>query len=1174
MEVVKVLQVVMMDLDEKLKEKFGEKTKILSMKLHEDLGNIKYIFTDKTGTLTKNEMEFKACSIFTKLYAEKPILDPVDHDNDKESNLYRNNNNEALALAIGEKKSIFASSFNPQILINSLKSDEPINLNDDGKTPFLSIRETAIEFFLNIALNHNVLTETDNETGETYYSGSSPDEVVLVQSAKEIGMEFIERSGDLSKVRIIDKEFIFQVLHRFEYTSDRKRSSIIVKDEFGNIKLYMKGADKVILDKVDEYSKQYVIKSTKEHLDHFCKGGLRTLVYSMKMIPENAYKEWEEEFNRLQGIVLSDKSRKNELEIMIENIEKQMTLMGATALEDKLQDDVKGVLNDFIEADINVWMLTGDQLDTAESIGYSCRLFNDDTEVFKLRDGYKNESVKEILKKFLEEMEKTEENILNYKIERKRKLRSNSNQNNRGLNNFNDNNIIVNAQALMKQEMENLKHNKFNNNINHNNILYSNQNYNYDTEVLNLKPKQNSGVKNLHNNEFFFNTPVSPIANHEMKLYSSKNIVNSFKDKNNKFYNYPTNALENETEKEAKINALENEDENVYPNSKEQIAQQNLPYSSRYDHYKADFNQLRQNLENGNPKVFSPNQISNLRKLRTNNTNHNSNNNANNESSNNFNYNSISNASNAYNKGLGFNSNGPILTKKNSIVPIDLNQLNAEGIKFIGGNLDKKSNKITLNFIKNTQNSLQHSNRPMTPGYSKSIRPVSSSIYSSKRNYTGNINPVFKNNLNNIKNNMNKKESNINVITGSNTNVNIFNNNQFNNNPNNVNNVNVINNNYQSFEDSQNYEPGDFSIIKYMVDVDLFENNKNQLNYTFIKNLVGDNIHASKMNEEGVIEFKPMEDPLFAEVPKNINIEAEIEAENNKFNQKKSVHFNDENHLLNNQNQHFPNNKQKKININLDNLNKININNNELQDMNNQSGNLDLDKLLEDYKMKVMNIERARSVNPFDFVIREEKKDFSMTNFGLIIEGSAIAQCLNPEIYPIFWDLILRCRAIICCRCSPNFKSDVVEFVKKMSNQTTLAIGDGGNDVNMIKAANIGVGIFGKEGYQAAFNSDYAISQFKYLERLLFYHGRYSALRNSYFINFFFFKNLIFTFPQFWFSLFSGFSGALLWDEWYYLGYNSFISTLPAACRMLFEEDLDVTFKDIKDKKIKSLMEG
>ena len=96
----------------------------------------------------------------------------------------------------------------------------------------------------------------------------------------------------------------------------------------------------------------------------------------------------------------------------------------------------------------------------------------------------------------------------------------------------------------------------------------------------------------------------------------------------------------------------------------------------------------------------------------------------------------------------------------------------------------------------------------------------------------------------------------------------------------------------------------------------------------------------------------------------------------------------------------------------------------------------------------------------------------------------------------------------------------------------TLAIGDGGNDVNMIKAAHVGIGIFGKEGYQAAYNSDYAISQFKYLKRLLFVDGRFSLARNSYFIYHYFYKNVLYGMISFWFQIFSEFSGRNYIDDY------------------------------------------
>ena len=209
----------------------------------------------------------------------------------------------------------------------------------------------------------------------------------------------------------------------------------------------------------------------------------------MRIIDKNDFEEWEMEYIRIQDIVLKDKSRKKELEEKIEEIEDKMFLMGATALEDKLQDDVKEVLNNFLEADINVWMLTGDQIDTAESIGYSCKLFNDDTEVYKLREGFKNEKVLEILKKFLVDMENTEENIMNFKMENRKSKTTTDNKN-----------LIVNANALVRNEMEAMKNNQkvrkfktLNPNVhNHkkfNEEMENNQNNNNDNKKLNLKNK-------------------------------------------------------------------------------------------------------------------------------------------------------------------------------------------------------------------------------------------------------------------------------------------------------------------------------------------------------------------------------------------------------------------------------------------------------------------------------------------------------------------------------------------------------------------------------------------------------------------------------------------------------------------------------------------------------------
>lgn len=234
-------------------------------------------------------------------------------------------------------------------------------------------------------------------------------------------------------------------------------------------------------------------------------------------------------------------------------------------------------------------------------------------------------------------------------------------------------------------------------------------------------------------------------------------------------------------------------------------------------------------------------------------------------------------------------------------------------------------------------------------------------------------------------------------------------------------------------------------------------------------------------------------------------------------------------------------------------------------------------KELNRFKIKKENAKKILKFTSFNFKDMKEKKpieeleeipEIDLLNFGLILEGDAISHCMDNELSQMFWTLIKKSRSIICCRCNPIQKSQIVNFVKNKSSQICLAIGDGGNDVNMIKAANVGIGIFGKEGYQAAYSSDYAISEFKYLRRLLFYHGRYFILRNSYFIYFFFYKSLIFNIPNLWFAFFSGFSGTLLWDSIYFLLYTSILTTMPPVVPMIYEEDIDIEMEKYPNKKI------
>ena len=149
-----------------------------------------------------------------------------------------------------------------------------------------------------------------------------------------------------------------------------------------------------------------------------------------------------------------------------------------------------------------------------------------------------------------------------------------------------------------------------------------------------------------------------------------------------------------------------------------------------------------------------------------------------------------------------------------------------------------------------------------------------------------------------------------------------------------------------------------------------------------------------------------------------------------------------------------------------------------------------------------------------------------------------------------------QCESVICCRVSPKEKADVVRLVKQNLGKITLSIGDGANDVNMIQEAHIGVGIYGKEGMNAVQASDYALPEFKALWKLLMVHGRWSYVRISEMILYFFYKNMIFAVPQLVFNFFNGYSGQSIYDDIYISGYNLAFTSMPLIIRALFDKDL------------------
>uniref|UniRef100_H3HAP9 Phospholipid-transporting ATPase n=1 Tax=Phytophthora ramorum TaxID=164328 RepID=H3HAP9_PHYRM len=180
---------------------------------------------------------------------------------------------------------------------------------------------------------------------------------------------------------------------------------------------------------------------------------------------------------------------------------------------------------------------------------------------------------------------------------------------------------------------------------------------------------------------------------------------------------------------------------------------------------------------------------------------------------------------------------------------------------------------------------------------------------------------------------------------------------------------------------------------------------------------------------------------------------------------------------------------------------------------------------------------------------------------ALVIDGQALEFALRPQLRKLFYQVTRQCAsAVICCRVSPKQKAEIVEFVREFEpDSVTLAIGDGANDVAMIQSAHIGVGISGQEGAQAVNASDYALAQFRFLQRLLFVHGRWAYRRVAKLMSYMLYKNVTYVLTTFWFGCFCGFSGQPLILDVAAQSFNVLYTSVPLVLFAVFDQDVSST---------------
>ncbi|RUS74359.1 hypothetical protein EGW08_017882 [Elysia chlorotica] len=417
-----------------------------------------YIFSDKTGTLTENRMEFKSCTVGGVNYLHVPCDDDLDSRSDSYSHqsftassrtssivenlslepaLQRELSNMCLRsldsveltiplhvrrvqeffLLMAVCNTVVVSYIHEDLMDDSgyIVDDAPANKTGPMKLPTKDGLEKPVINKMNLqsstptsVKSRSLLSLSVSESGDASESGSvagssflsvgsqrmhyeaeSPDELALVKAANTYGCKLTRRSP--GKVTVTfpaeNDEVELEVLNILHFDATRKRMSVIVRHPMTrNIILYVKGADSSILSvlhpkyQTDEDCKREV-KNTQEHLDGYARKGLRTLCMAKRVLNEKEYQAWasqhkkaESDMNDRDGLVMQS--------CLI--LEKDLELLGATGIEDKLQEGVPATIANLRQAGIKVWVLTGDKQETAIQIANSCQLFSPDQTILTI----------------------------------------------------------------------------------------------------------------------------------------------------------------------------------------------------------------------------------------------------------------------------------------------------------------------------------------------------------------------------------------------------------------------------------------------------------------------------------------------------------------------------------------------------------------------------------------------------------------------------------------------------------------------------------------------------------------------------------------------------------------------------------------------------------------------